>query len=149
MIKRHIDVPFDCVTIYWFALLISCHVNQLQLISLLIFLGLIDLADENGEIMFLQERAENYGNEFLKPRGIYILVRRESKFIESILECTWFSMVTTVVFKAKLEAECVRTRSHLRWGIKLLAAILFMTLTLKVELFLLVNLYHVYYVNLL
>jgi len=40
--------------------------------------GLVDLADENGEIMFLQERVDHYGNEFLKPRGIYVLMRREN-----------------------------------------------------------------------
>ncbi|XP_065069965.1 uncharacterized protein CXorf65 homolog [Rhopilema esculentum] len=38
---------------------------------------LIDLADENGDVMFLNERRNSYGKEFLKPRGVYVLVKRE------------------------------------------------------------------------
>ena len=59
--------------------------NRLELIIFVDFVGLIDLADENGEIMFLHERADHYGNEFLKPRGIYILIRKQSKQISLIL----------------------------------------------------------------
>lgn len=60
-----------------------------MIFNLILFLVLVDLSDEQGNVKNLIEHGRKYANDVLKPRGTFVLIKVESKLICNNKSMSW------------------------------------------------------------